>query len=74
MRSKDSIYFPLASQIRTIMPGLKFPMAAAHFLRSGISRNRVSSVAAKGFRRFAAGAFIFFIAWLAALLSRLAIS
>jgi predicted XRE-type DNA-binding protein len=56
------------------MPGLKFPMAAAHFLRSGISRNRVSSVAAKGFRRFAAGAFIFFIAWLAALLSRLAIS
>src|SRR5262245_10373564 len=71
MRPKDRVNSPLASQIRTIMPGLKFPMAASHFLRSGISRNRISSVAAKGFR-LVAGLFIFFITRLAALLSRLA--
>src|SRR5262245_51109147 len=71
MRSKDRVNSPLASQIRTIVPGLKFPMAASHFLCSGISRNRISSVAAKGFR-LGAGLFIFFIPRLAALLSRLA--
>src|SRR5215475_6221237 len=71
MRPNDRVNSSIASQIRTIMPGLKFTMAASHFLRSGISRNRISSVTASGRGRLGADAFIFFIPLLAVLLTRL---